>query len=229
MNSPAGISPAERRVLDYLKCAGRCEVRAIARSLHVTPMAVRHHLAVLEKAGLVKTALARRGVGRPRHVYSLSEAAEALFPKEYGELVGRLLRYIAELGGEAKVAHFFERMKEEAVARYAPRMVGKGLEERVAELAKIQSESGYMADWQRLDKNTFELSEHNCAIWQVARNCPPACECELAMMQVLLGARVSRKEHLATGDSCCRYLIQRMPGSARPRRRRGSARAKASG
>ncbi len=92
MNKPTLISAAERRVLAYLKRAGRCEVKAIARSLRVTAVAVRHHLAVLEKAGLVRTTLERRGVGRPRYVYSLSASADAFFPKEYGTLASNLIR-----------------------------------------------------------------------------------------------------------------------------------------
>src|SRR5712692_3460655 len=156
MNEPALISPAERRVLAYLKLIGRCEVKAIARSLQVTAMAVRHHLAVLEKTGLVKTTLERRGVGRPHYVYSLSASADALFPKEYGMLASNLIRSIAELDGETKLARIFEHMKEATVARYSSRMAGKPLRRRVAEMAKIMTGAGYMAEWEQLDHRTFQ-------------------------------------------------------------------------
>src|SRR6266478_5884262 len=115
MNEPALISTAERRVLTCLKLIGRCEVKAIARSLRLTAMAVRHHLAVLEKAGLVKTTLERRGVGRPHYVYSLSARADAFFPKEYGTLASHLIDSIAELDGKTKLARLFEHMKNAAV------------------------------------------------------------------------------------------------------------------
>src|SRR6266849_5019282 len=127
---PSLISPAERRVLTCLKLIGRCEVRAIA---------VRHHLGALEKAGLVKTTLERRGVGRPHYVYSLSASADAFFPKEYGMLASNLIRSIAELDGETKLARIFEHMKEATVARYSSRMAGKPLRRRVAEMAKIMT------------------------------------------------------------------------------------------
>src|SRR5260370_37983554 len=104
MNEPALISPAERRILTCLKLIGRCEVKAIARSLRVTAMAVRHHLAVLEKAGLVKTTLERRGVGRPHYVYSLRATADAFFPKEYGMLASNLVHSIAEVDGGTELA-----------------------------------------------------------------------------------------------------------------------------
>ena len=205
---PARISPAEQRVLAYLKLVGRCEVKAIARSLQVTGMAVRHHLAVLEKAGLVKTTLERRGVGRPHYVYSLSASADAFFPKEYGTLASNLIRSIAELDGETQLARIFEHMKEAAVAGYSPRMAGKPLRRRVAEMTKIMSGAGYMAEWKQLDQRTFQITEHNCAIARVAQQCQQACVCELSMFRELLQATVSRQEHIAAGDPCCRYIVQ---------------------
>ncbi|MDA2913934.1 transcriptional regulator [Acidobacteriia bacterium AH_259_A11_L15] len=219
MKNPALISPAERRVLAYLKRVGRREVKAIARSLRVTAMAVRHHLGVLEKAGLVKTTLERRGVGRPHYVYSLSASADAFFPKEYGTLASNLIRVITELDGEAKLARIFEHMKEAAVARYSPRMAGKPLRRRVAEMAKIMTQAGYMAEWEQLDHRTFQITEHNCAIASVAQQCQHACVCELAMFRELLQAAVSRQEHIVAGDPCCRYIVQsqqtRKPVTAR--------------
>src|SRR6266852_1340284 len=133
MNEPALISTAERRVLTCLKLIGRCEVKAIARSLQVTTMAVRHHLAVLEKAGLVKTTLERRGVGRPHYVYSLSASADAFFPQEYGMLASNLIRSIAQLQAETERASIFEHLKEATVARPSSRMAGKALRRCLAE------------------------------------------------------------------------------------------------
>lgn len=208
MKEPALISPAERRVLTCLKLIGRCEVKAIARSLQVTTMAVRRHLAVLEKAGLVKTTLERRGVGRPHYVYSLSASADALFPKEYGMLASNLIRSIVELDGETKLARIFEHMKEATVARYSSRMAGKPLRGRVAEMAKIMTGAGYMAEWEQLDRRTFQITEHNCAIARVAQQCQHACGCELSMFRELLQATVSRQEHIVAGDRCCRYIVQ---------------------
>ena len=227
MNETALISPAERRVLAYLKLIGRCEVKAIARSLRVTAMAVRHHLAVLEKAGLVKTTLERRGVGRPHYVYSLSANADAFFPKEYGTLASNLIRAITELDGETKLPRLFEHMKEAAVSRYSLRMAGKPLQARVAEMAKIMTEAGYMAEWEQLDHRTFQITEHNCAIACVAQQCQHACVCELAMFRELLQAVVSRQEHIVAGDLSCRYIVQSQARKPAKERKWQSSRSRA--
>src|SRR5258708_24766734 len=142
MNEPALISTAERRVLTCLKLIGRCEVKAIARSLQVTTMAVRHHLAVLEKAGLVKTTLERRRVGRPHYVYSLIASADALFPKEDGMLASNLIRSIAELDGETQLARIFENMKEATVAGYSSHTTGKPVPDLGAPLDNVMTAAG---------------------------------------------------------------------------------------
>ena len=220
-------TPAQMQVLNELKRLGPASAQQIARPLGVSSMAVRFHLSILEKAGCVATTLKRGVRGRPTYLYSLTESAHAFFPNEYGDWANRFLASLVRLGGEAKVAQVFAQMRDSAVAQHRPGMTGKDLEGRVAEMAKIQSESGYMADWRRLDANTFELTEHNCGILQVAHNCPQACDCELRMMQDLLGAPVFRQEHIAKGDSCCRYVIQRVPMSASKRSwRRPRVRAK---
>jgi predicted ArsR family transcriptional regulator len=208
MDKPARISAAERRVLTCLKLVGRCEVKAIARSLRVTTMAVRYQLAVLENAGLVETTLERRGVGRPHCVYSLTVSADAFFPKEYGALASHLINSITELDGKTKLARIFEHMKDAAVAQHSPRVAGKRLRQRVAEMAKIMTEAGYMAEWEQLDHRTFQITEHNCAIACVAQQYQHACVCELAMFGELLQAAVSRQEHIVAGDPCCRYIVQ---------------------
>ena len=131
-----------------------------------------------------------------------------LFPKEYEKLASSLIRTIAELDGETKLARIFEHMKEAAVSRYSPRMAGKSLRRRVAEMAKIMTQTGYMTGWKQLDHRTFQIVEHNCAVACVAQQCQHACMCELSMFRELLQATVSRQEHIVAGDHCCRYIVQ---------------------
>ena len=64
------------------------------------------------EGGFGQDDLERRGVGRPTIVYVLSASADAFFPKEYGMLASNLIRSIAELDGETKLARIFEHMKE---------------------------------------------------------------------------------------------------------------------
>jgi predicted ArsR family transcriptional regulator len=208
------LSSAQRRILQYLKRAGISTAKQIAKSQGVTPMAVRHHLMVLEKAGLILSSLERHHTGRPSYLYSLSDKAQAAFPNEYAQLADRVLHAITGLVGQPKVARVFAQITRNTVARFAPRVLGRNFEERVAEMARIQSEAGYMAEWRRLDDKKCELTERNCAILQVAQHHPEACDCEISVMRELVGAMVTRMEHIASGGPYCRFLIQQNPRSA---------------
>ena len=52
--------------------------------------------------------------GRPSHVYTLTAAAEALFPKRYGDLTTELLGYLGGPDGE-QVDALFEQRRQRRV------------------------------------------------------------------------------------------------------------------
>ncbi|MCS6817884.1 MAG: transcriptional regulator [Blastocatellia bacterium] len=195
-----------RRILDLLKRRGRATVDEVAAALNITPMGVRRHLSALENANLVRIEIERRPMGRPTYVYKLTEEAEGLFPKGYHQLVLSLLECLMAEGGAERVDELFECRKERLIAAYAPRLEGKTLEERVAEIARIMSENGYMARWQKTEKG-YVLTEHNCALYHVARVYPQPCQTELAFLRELLGVEVTRVNHIASGGTCCSYVI----------------------
>src|SRR6267378_3214479 len=73
-------------VLELLRRKGRSSAETIANDLGVTPNAVRQHLTNLERDGLVVSQPERSGRGRPSLLFALTERADAVFPKRYGQL-----------------------------------------------------------------------------------------------------------------------------------------------
>ncbi|MFN7210425.1 MAG: helix-turn-helix domain-containing protein [Aggregatilineales bacterium] len=63
-------------VLQAIRAQGQATVASLAQALGISPIAVRHHLTSLQAEGLLNVSLARQTVGRPKHVYSLTEAAQ---------------------------------------------------------------------------------------------------------------------------------------------------------
>ena len=59
-------------------------------------------------AGLVSRQTVRHGVGRPRHVYDVTAAAQDLFPTNYDGLASGLLAAIRAIGGEELVGGVFD-------------------------------------------------------------------------------------------------------------------------
>ncbi len=210
--------PATRReLLVNLRKQGEARAEELAEQLDVTVSAVRQHLQGLAAADLVVHREERAGPGRPRHVYRLAPAAEALFPRSYGELTVELLDYIGDEDPDL-VARAFERRRRARVERTRTRLEGLDFDARVAEVARVLDEDGYLAEVERLpdepgDSGTaagWRILEHNCAILAVAERYGHACGSEIAFLrEVLPDADVTRVSHILTGAHACTYEVRR--------------------
>jgi predicted ArsR family transcriptional regulator len=200
------------RVLFVLKTVGPQTTARIAKRLGVTGMAVRQHLAVLQEEKLVDFTNDRRKVGRPARLWSLTPEACDRFPDCHAELaVGILQAVQSALGDEGLVRLTEERTRQQAES-YGARMPAKNapIEERVATLARLRREDGYMAESHRNRDGTFQLLENHCSILKAAHYCPKLCGGELAVFRAVLGESVSvdRVQHILAGDRCCSYGIR---------------------
>jgi DeoR family transcriptional regulator, suf operon transcriptional repressor len=208
--------PATRRaLLIALRKRGEARAEELAEQLEVTVSAVRQHLQGLTAADLVMHREERAGPGRPRHVYRLAPTAEALFPRSYGELTVELLDYIGDEDPEL-IARAFERRRRARVERTRERLSGLNFDARVAEVARVLDEDGYLAEVERLDAEGAEdgtggwrILEHNCAILAVAQRYGHACGAEIAFLrEVLPDADVTRVSHILTGAHACTYEVR---------------------
>ncbi|MFD1776342.1 helix-turn-helix transcriptional regulator [Paenibacillus rhizophilus] len=197
-----------RIIMTLLKMKGPLTIGALAEELGITEMGVRRHVLQLEREGLARNKIVRQAMGRPMHMYSLTERAEDHFPKNYHNLALELLRELDHTSGTEAVNVLFEGRRRRLLAQYSPMMERRNLEERVAELSAIQNSGGYMAEWDREADGSYVLREYNCPIRQVAVQYSRACQCEQHLFEELLGATVSRSECMADGGQCCKYSIK---------------------
>lgn len=201
------IQDTRQKILQLLKIEGSKTISELREALGISSMGVRQHLLYLEKEGFVDHKLGRKGVGRPSHMYSLTRQGDELFPRRYAEFAVDILDAISEDEGVDKI---LKKTSEEKVFQYKERLAGKNFEERVIELTNFRIEEGYMAKVERRDENTFVLTEHNCAIYQVASSYETLCSCEQELFrQVLEGVSISRESHIVSGDKQCTFVIQR--------------------
>ena len=203
------LPPARRAILVALRKRGEARAEELARLLGVTASATRQQLAPLAAAGLLEHRDERAGPGRPRRVYRLAPAADALFPTAYGDLASELLDHV---GAEdpALLERAFDARRRTRVAQAQARLAGlHSFEARVRELAAILDEAGYLADVQPLEDGGYRLVEHNCAIIAVARRHHHACTTELSFLgEVLPGADVRRVAHIVSGSPACVYEVR---------------------
>jgi DeoR family suf operon transcriptional repressor len=209
--SPIEQLPTTRRaILNLIKRQGPLDALAVAKALALTPAAIRLQLARLEEDGLVlhrDEVPEGGGRGRPRHVYELTSAAEALYPKRYGDLTTELLGYLGGPGA-SQVDELFEQRRLRRVAGALPRTADLPFDEQVAALTAILDADGYLAEAERLPDGSWRITEHNCAILTVAHGFSQACTSELAFIRdALPGATVRRVAHLMDGAHVCAYVV----------------------
>jgi len=207
-----GSSALRRDLLLRLRHDGPSAPEDLAAGLGASRTGVLQQLHALETAGLVSRRAIRHGVGRPRHVYDVTDAAQDLFPTNYDGLASGLLAAIRAIGGEALVDDVFEERRRRTSDRVRQRLaerlpVDAPLVDRARELAVIQDEQGYLAEAVIGADGVIRLVERNCAIHHVAADNAAACQAELDLFREVLGADVQRETHIAAGDRCCTYRI----------------------
>ncbi len=195
-----------RQILDILKKRGRATLEELAREVALSPVTVRVHLSVLQRDDLVNVEEVRGRVGRPYFVYSLTEEAEDLFPKRYHVLANRLMVGIDEVLSPELRGSLLGHIAEKWAAERSPRLAGKGLTEKVAEIAQIRTEEGAIADWEKVEGG-YLLRQYNCPNLLVSRAHSQVCAIEEDYLGRLVGAPLVRQGCIGQGDRVCSFLI----------------------
>ena len=202
-------APADR-ILFQLKTRGPAETLAVASALGISRQATLQHLERLVAHGLVDYTEARKGVGRPRKVWSLTDKAQARFPDTHAQLTLEMLDAVRAEFGEAGVERMIARREQATEKAYVVALAAADtLEARVRRLAEIRTAEGYMADWSPDPGGGFLLVENHCPICAAAAACQGFCRAELAVFRAVLGpdARIERTDHILAGARRCAYQI----------------------
>ena len=204
----------DRAILVVLRELGASSPDTLAERMGASPARVRQRLHHLEGAGFVIRHSIRHGVGRPRHLYDVTAQAQPSLPGNYDGLAETLLRSIRTIGGEELIDEVFQArrriLSERIRTRFEQRLGADAtLADRARELAAMQDENGYLCRATALDgeHGPIELRQSNCAIISAASGHPSACRAELQLITEVLGAKVERVTHIATGDRACTYRI----------------------
>ncbi len=196
------------RVLHALKSAGPQTAEALGRKLGMTAVGARQHLTRLAEEGLVDAVDRSAGVGRPKRMWSLTDAGHERFPDNHAGLTLELISAIRKTGGEAMLDAVIEQREKAALKAYRRALEGAAsLKEKAKRLAKIRSEEGYMASVAAGGDGALLLVENHCPICVAAKACQGFCRSELALFKESLGERVNvaREEHIVAGARRCVY------------------------
>jgi predicted ArsR family transcriptional regulator len=204
------LPDSRRAILLALKREGPSTIARLAAELQLTGEAVRQQLLQLQREGWIEAKIAReqeRGrTGRPATRYSLTEAGDHLFPKNYDLLNVAVLDAVTdELGPEAAV-RVLRRVTDERVHATEAQVQGRSLEERVNVLRSLYFESDPYMDVETAEDG-FYLVERNCPYYNTAMRRPILCNVSINALTRLLGVRVEREERFQHGDGRCVFHV----------------------
>ena len=143
-------------------------------------------------------------------MYAVTDAADAYFPKAYGELTNELLGYVADTDREL-LDELFAKRREARIAnardparRRSARSARRSPSSPASSTRTATSRAG-----RRSSPGVFRIVEHNCAIWAVAERYGQACTSELEFIRTVLdGADVERVQHMVAGARRCAYEVR---------------------
>jgi len=207
---PSGQGGVRPSILFQLKKSQSLTTKELASRLGVSLNAVRHHLRDLEQHGLVEYRIERRGVGAPVFAYRLADAGHALFPRRYETLLLGLLQQLVRTQGREQAVALLNAHFNNLAERIQPDLVDCSPDQRLKKIASLLSVEGYMAE-----AAAETLTEHNCAIREVAEQFPEICDAEAKFLSTVLNADVRRKRHILNGCTACEYRV-RPAGSDAP-------------
>lgn len=204
-----GLGETQQALLLALKRRGSATLAELARGSQVGAGTVREHLQALTSRGLVERRGARRakdgGRGRPEVVFGLSPAAEALFPRNEGELLKDLVRFLEARGRGVEVEEFLRvriaAQRDSALSRVRD-LNGPA---RLAEAARILTESGFMAEIARGADGEPTLRLCHCPIRDLVAATRAPCRLEIEFAEELVGAKLARTAYIPDGDAACGY------------------------
>lgn len=208
LDNQADGKPAER-ILFFIKSTGPSSTGKLAQMLELTPEAARQQVQKLVAAGLIAGRQQdAAGVGRPRQDWVLTDAGNRRFPDTHAQMTVQLIGSIRQLFGEEGLDKLVAQRENEARVLYAQACDGASLPERLAQLAAVRTDEGYMARIES-DAEGWLLIEDHCPICAAARACQGFCRSELQLFAEVAGAgaTVTREQHVLAGATRCVYRI----------------------
>ena len=145
-------------------------------------------------------------MGRPHHLFSLTEEAYELFPTRYFRLTNRILVEMKDSLPDESVKNIFSGVADSMAQTYARQLAGLPLEERLRRLITLLDEEGFEAEYE-INGGEIILKELSCPYYQIGQKHPEVCLVDQSFIASALDLPVERVSCLLDGDTHCTYSI----------------------
>src|SRR5260370_3140226 len=160
-------------VVELIRRKGRASAETIASDLGVTANAIRQHLTNLERDGFVVSHPERSARGRPSLLFSLTERADSVFPKRYGQLATMVLQEVQEMGGPEALDEIFARVAARHAEAIGREIAGLDFDEKLRRVVAWIGRAGTLAE-QSEGEEGVQITIHHFPLPHPALKLPPA-------------------------------------------------------
>lgn len=205
-------------ILQLIRDEGRVTVDRLAEKLGLSPMTIRHHLALLQRDGLVQAEVmpspGRRG--RPRLIYILTPAGAEMFPSNVTRLADLLLVQLKRRIPPAELNAFLDSLADAWANSFTP-VEGISTEAKLDQITMFLNNMGYQASW-KYAGSVVEFHLEHCPYRWLAGLHPELCHVDMKLLQRLTGGLVQVvDEQRDASPRVCRYRVVFPQSGALPR------------
>lgn len=203
------ISAAGLRIIKLLVGTPPRTVSEMIRATGVTRTAVTEQLNELAAAGFVDRTTERLpGRGRPRHLYSATQAALLLlFASNQRLLVPAIWKAVDEVGGRRLTEKVLHRTAVELAEHYKRRISGRTPAERLEQMSRLLADEGVLVDIDEGDDGQLAIRKRSCPFISMYESSGAVCCVDQEMMSEVVGAPVRRTACRHDGAACCVFEI----------------------
>jgi predicted ArsR family transcriptional regulator len=169
----------------------------VAARVGTSANAVRAHLESLRDAGLVDYCVERRGVGKPRHVYAMTSAAEALLSSAYEPTLEALLELLAR----RRKSDFRSLLRALGSVLGARAAAGASKRRPLAVAAATLESFGAPVTISTRSGERI-IGNQCCPLAGVARRTPEICEMMESLLQAASGLRLQARCERGSQPRC---------------------------
>jgi predicted ArsR family transcriptional regulator len=206
VNSGLNTGSTRWLVLKALRTLGKATITELSDAVGVAGVTIRHHLTNLQAEGLIDVEAERRSVGRPVHIYRLSQEAERFFPNAYHVLVDGLLDQVKDQLPADAVDQLIDGLADSLTGNLRASLAGQPEDVQREILLDWLDEQGMTARWEDGDDG-LQLVRYHCPYYDIGARHPEICRIELSVVGSVLGTGAVRSTCMQHGDAACTLVV----------------------
>ncbi len=204
------VSAAGLRLVKLLVGNPPRSVEELVKAIGVTRTAVIEPLDELMAAGFVcRSEEQRQGRGRPRYLYSATNAAlQELSPGSPSLVVPAIWEAIEEIGGTKLRRQVLNRVSNKLAKHYKRQLKGETPAKRLRELAKLfRKAEGNLVEIKSRGGHRLAMCRRSCSFVGMFEESRALCQIDEKMIRSIIGAPVKKTACRHDGDPCCVFEI----------------------